>query len=211
MARAERYGGRRPTSHERMAGRPWDASYRDGPAPWDLGGPQPAVLELAYRKAFSGSVLDAGCGSGDNALHIAALGLSVLGVDVAETALELARRKAEERGIKAEFAAADALHLDQLGRTFDTILDSGLFHTFDADERPTYAASLASVANPGATLYILCFSDQGPEPGPHPVSQEELRSAFSDGWTVTSIEANRLGTRFHDNGASAWLATLRRN
>ena len=207
----DEYGGRRPTSHERMAGQPWDASYRDGPAPWDLGGPQPAVMQLAYRGAFEGSVLDAGCGTGDNALHIAALGLSVVAVDVAETAVELARQKAAERGIKAEFAVADALHLERLGRTFDTILDSGLFHTFDAGERPAYAASLAAAAKSGATLYILCFSDQGREPGPHPVSQEELRDAFSDGWSVTNIAATRVGTRYHENGAPAWLATIRRN
>jgi 2-polyprenyl-3-methyl-5-hydroxy-6-metoxy-1,4-benzoquinol methylase len=49
-------------------------------------------------------VLDAGCGTGENALHIASLGLSVLGVDVAETALAIAREKAADRGTQAEFA-----------------------------------------------------------------------------------------------------------
>ncbi len=75
--------GRRPTSHERMTGEPWDASYREGPAPWDTGRPQPAVVRLTAEAAFAGAVLDAGCGTGDNALHIASSGLSVLGVDVA--------------------------------------------------------------------------------------------------------------------------------
>jgi hypothetical protein len=41
------FRGRRPTSHERMTGLPWDASYHDGPAPWDTGQPQPAVVRLA--------------------------------------------------------------------------------------------------------------------------------------------------------------------
>ena len=62
-------------------------------------------------------MLDAGCGTGENALHVASLGLSVLGVDVAETALVSAREKAAERGIEVEFAAADAFSLDRLGRT----------------------------------------------------------------------------------------------
>jgi 2-polyprenyl-3-methyl-5-hydroxy-6-metoxy-1,4-benzoquinol methylase len=105
------FRGRRPTSHERLAGQPWDASYRDGPAPWDIGQPQPAVLRLASEGGFTGAVLDAGCGTGENALHIASLGLSVLGVDVAETALAMARAKADNRGIKVEFAAADAFQL----------------------------------------------------------------------------------------------------
>src|SRR5215470_1235239 len=109
------FRGRRPTSHERRTGLPWDASYRDGPAPWDVGRPQPAVVRLASAGGFAGAVLDVGCGTGENALHVAALGLSVLGVDVAETALAIAKEKAQTkaRGIQVEFAAADAFHLER--------------------------------------------------------------------------------------------------
>ena len=88
------FRGRQPTSHERMAGQPWDASYHDGPAPWDIGRPQPAIVRVASKGGFAGAVLDAGCGTGENALHVASLGLPVLGVDVAETALAIAREKA---------------------------------------------------------------------------------------------------------------------
>jgi SAM-dependent methyltransferase len=101
---------RQPTSHERRAGQSWDASYLDGPAPWDIGEPQPAILRLAGEGAFAGAVLDAGCGTGENALHVASLGLHVLGVDVAETALSIVREKAAGRGIDAEFVVAEALH-----------------------------------------------------------------------------------------------------
>jgi SAM-dependent methyltransferase len=206
------FGGRRPTSHERLSGRPWDASYHDGPAPWDIGQPQPAVVRLASEGGFAGAVLDAGCGTGENALLVASLGWPVLGVDVAETALAMARAKAAERGIEAEFAAADALALERLGRTFATVLDCGLFHSFDGDERPGYVASLASVTEHGGTLYVLCFSDDGPDTGPHPVSQEELRAAFrpGTGWEIAAIEPDRVGTRYHDDGAPAWLATIKR-
>src|SRR3954447_12401160 len=111
------FRGRHPTSHERMTGLPWDASYQDGRAPWDIGQPQPVVVRVASQGGFAGTVLDAGCGTGENALFVAALGLPVLGVDVAETALAIAREKASERKIEAEFATADALHLYRLGRT----------------------------------------------------------------------------------------------
>jgi SAM-dependent methyltransferase len=195
-----------------MSGRPWDASYQDGPAPWDTGQPQPAVVRLASAGGFAGAVLDAGCGTGDNALHIASLGLPVLGVDVAETALAIAREKARERGIAAEFATGDAFQLERLGRRFTTVLDCGLFHSFDSDERSRYAISVASVTEHDGTLYVFCFSDEGPDPGPHPVRQDELRAAFSsdNGWNVVAIEPERLQTRFHDNGASAWFATIKR-
>jgi SAM-dependent methyltransferase len=206
------YSERQPTSHERQAGQPWDASYLDGPAPWDAGQPQPAVLRLADEGAFTGAVLDAGCGTGENALHIASLGLHVLGVDVAETALSIARKKAEDRGIDADFVAADAFHLDRLGRVFETVLDCGLFHTFDGDEQRDYAASLASVTSRGANLHLLCFSDVGPGTGPHPISQQELRAAFkrSGGWSVASVSADRIQTRFDALGAPAWLAKIER-
>jgi SAM-dependent methyltransferase len=213
--------GRRPTSHERMTGLPWDASYSDGPAPWDIGRPQQAIVRLVSQGELVGPVLDAGCGTGEHALLVASLGLPVLGVDVAEMALAIARKKADDRGIapdheqdrgRLEFALADALHLDRLERRFETVLDCGLFHTFDGEERPAYTASLASVTEHDGTLYVLCFSDDGPGTGPHPVSREALRAAFNprNGWNVVAIEPDRIETRFHDNGAPAWFATIKR-
>jgi SAM-dependent methyltransferase len=207
------YSGRQPTSHERRAGQPWDASYLDGPAPWDVGGPQPAIVRLAGEGAFAGAVLDAGCGTGENALHVASLGLHVVGVDVAETALSIAREKAAGRGIDAEFVVGDALHLDRLGRAFETVLDCGLFHTFDSDERRDYVAGLASATSRGGELYVLCFSDVGPDGGgPHPISQGELRAAFKrrGGWRVASVSPDRIQTRFDAQGAPAWLAKIER-
>jgi SAM-dependent methyltransferase len=165
------------------------------------------VIRLAAEGAFAGAVLDAGCGTGENALHIAALGLRVLGVDVAETAISIARENATVRGLDAAFVVADALHLDG---AFDAVLDCGLFHTFDSDERRDYVASLASVTRPGGKLYVLCFSDAGPDTGPHPVSEAELRAAFTPSWNVVSVSPERLETRFHAHGAPAWLAKLER-
>jgi SAM-dependent methyltransferase len=207
------FSGRQPTSHERRWGRPWDASYHDGAPPWDIGRPQPAIVRLASEGGFAGAVLDAGCGTGENALHVASLGLQVLGVDVAKTALAIAREKARARGIEAEFVVADAFQLGRLGRTFETVLDCGLFHSFEGDERPGYVASLASVTRRGGTVYVLCFSDVGPGTfGPHPISQDELRAAFdhSNGWNVAAIRPDRIETTFDANGSPAWLSTIER-
>jgi hypothetical protein len=91
------------------------------------------------------------------------------------------------------------------------VWDCGLFHTFDGDERLRYVASLASVTEHDGTLYVLCFSDDGSDIGPHPVGKEELSAAFNagNGWTVDAIEPNRIQTRFHDDGVPAWLATIK--
>lgn len=204
---------RDPTSHERSFGQPWDASYQNGPAPWDIGRPQAAIVRLAAQNAFAGNVLDAGCGTGEHALYLATLGCTVLAVDVAQTALAIARENAEQRGIRnVDFILEDALHLERLERRFDTILDCGLFHTFDAQERRVYVGSLAAVTRPGAALYVLCFADRGRGLGPHPVGQDDLRGAFESdsAWTVASIEPERIETRFADAGVPAWLASIKR-
>lgn len=170
-------------------------------------------MRLASDGAFTGAVLDAGCGTGDNALHVASLGLDVLGFDVAETAVSIARARAADRDVHAEFVVADALRLQALGREFDTVLDCALLHTFDRDERREYVASLASVTRPGARLHVLCFGDAGPGPyGPHPVGQDELRAAWESdsGWSVSAVTAERLCARFAMEGVPAWLASVDR-
>jgi SAM-dependent methyltransferase len=136
----------------------------------------------------------------------------VLGVDLATTAIELARAKASERGLDAEFAVADAFALDRLGRTFETVLDCGLFHTCDRAERSRYVTSLSSATLSGATLYLLCFSDDAPAIGPHPVAEDELRAAFShgSGWDIASVEPSQIQTTFMESGVPAWFATIRR-
>jgi SAM-dependent methyltransferase len=204
---------RPPTSHERMSGGSWDAAYQGhDPAPWDIGRPQGAFVRVASGVGFSGAVLDAGCGTGEHALLAASLGHLALGVDLSATAIERARAKAADRGIHAEFVVADAFELAGLGRTFETVLDCGLFHTCDEDERPRYVASVASVTGTGSTLYLLCFSDEAPAIGPHRVRAEELERAFdrSSGWDVVALEPDRIQTTFMEQGVPAWFATIAR-
>jgi ubiquinone/menaquinone biosynthesis C-methylase UbiE len=171
-------------------------------------------VRLADEGAFAGPVLDVGCGTGENALHVASLGLDVLGVDVAETALAIAREQAAARRLDVEFVLADAFQLGRLNRSFQTVLDCGLFHTFDSGERRDYVESLASVTASGGNLLLLCFSDAEPGTcGPHRISRAELRAAFgrARGWSVRSIRPDRLETRFDPEGAAAWVARIERS
>ncbi len=194
----------------------WDASYTAGTLPpWDIGRPQPAFVRLADDGLLRGQVLDAGCGTGEHALLAAARGADAVGIDVAPSAIERARGKAAERGLKARFEVADVLRLADLGLTFDTVLDSGLFHVFDDDDRARYVASLAEVLRNGGRCYLMCFSDRQPgDFGPRRVSQDELRAAFAadGGWRVASIiaDAFEINLLLGQTGAQAWLATIER-
>jgi SAM-dependent methyltransferase len=189
----------------------WDEAYTKGWAPWDIGRPQPVFVRLADAGEIISPVLDSGCGTGEHALMLAERGLEVLGVDVAPTAIGRAREKATERKLSAEFEVGDVLTLDRLGRRFASVIDSGVFHTFDDTDRPRYVASLASVLVPAGVIHLLCFSEATPgEWGPRRVTQAELRAAFADGWGVERIEAARFEVRedFQDEAPHGWLARI---
>jgi len=112
-----------------------------GIAPWDIDGPQKAFVDVAEK--ITGSILDSGCGTGENALYFANRGHKVTGIDFLAKPIERAKRKAAERGLAASFFVLDALALKQLPEDFDTVIDSGLFHVFNADDRRRYVEGLA--------------------------------------------------------------------
>ena len=195
--------------------RSWDDAYAmDRPPAWDIGRPQPAFLRLADRGLLAGRLLDSGCGTGEHTLLAAARGAEATGIDVSARAIELAWAKAAERGSAARFETGDVLRLGDRGVTFDTVLDSGVFHVFSDEDRVRYVASLAAALRPGGHCYLMCFSDRQPgDAGPRRVSQDELRAAFGAGWAVTSIEAETFEVNrsvFDFTSAQAWLAVIER-
>jgi cyclopropane fatty-acyl-phospholipid synthase-like methyltransferase len=188
----------------------FEEAYRGTP-PWDIGRAQPALEQAAADLQVEGPVLDAGCGTGENALFFAARGFEVVGVDAVEAAVAVARDKAAARGLAVEFLVHDALALGDLRRRFRTVVDSGLFHTFDDEERRRYVASLAAATAPGARVFVLCFSEhQLGDGGPRRVSQAELREAFDrPPFSVVSIAAAEMATNL-GSSPKAWLASVER-
>src|SRR5712664_4395338 len=134
----------------------WEDAYRTVP-PWDVGRPQPAFVELVRVGELSrGRVLDVGCGTGENALYLAGNGFSVIGVDLSNRAIGVARAKVAERKLKADFQIGNALSLDFKNGFFDNVIDSGLFHTFSDDDRPSYAREIARVLALRGRYFMLC-------------------------------------------------------
>jgi cyclopropane fatty-acyl-phospholipid synthase-like methyltransferase len=192
----------------------FEAHYA-GQAPWDIGKPQKAFIDVADR--ITGSVLDTGCGTGDTALFLASRGNKVTGIDFIEEPISRAKRKAADRGLPVTFLVKDATTLKDWNERFDNVIDSGLFHILSDEDRKPYVEGLATVLNSGARLFLLCFSDEEPgTQGPRRVSKTELCDAFGDGWEIESIQAVRVESRpetkdlFSEGGAKAWFAMLRR-
>ena len=188
----------------------FDEMYRGTP-PWEIGRPQPEVMRLADAGALAGRILDVGCGTGENALHLAERGFDVFGIDLTASAIERATDKARQRGSAARFAVHDALDLPALNATFDTILDSALFHVFSDADRPRYVAGLAACLRPGGRLILICFSEhETRDRGPRRVTQAEIRTHFAAGWLVEDIRAIRYEVNMYPDGARTWLASVRR-
>jgi 2-polyprenyl-3-methyl-5-hydroxy-6-metoxy-1,4-benzoquinol methylase len=188
----------------------FDALYTGTP-PWDIGRPQPAFAELADAGVLQGRVLDVGCGTGEHALMAAGLGLEAVGIDMAPGAIAIAERKARERRLAVRFKVADALNLASLGEQFDTVLDCGLFHIFEDDDRPLFVASLASVIPAGGHYYMLCFSDQQPgDWGPRRVTKAEIAASFERGWQIDAIDPAKIDITISPDGALAWRAAITR-
>ena len=199
----------------------FDDAYKSRTAPWVIGEPQPAIVELQRAGWIHSKVLDIGCGTGEHTIFLTRLGYDVLGIDFAPHAVEQARANAAEQGVDAHFEVADAMNLSA-EPGYQTIVDSALFHIFDDADRVRYVSSLHTAAQPGGLVHVLALSDAGRGFGPQ-VSEAEIRDAFGDGWVLEALDTTTYrgvvqeaqadaiglpaGTRVDE---PAWLARARR-
>lgn len=185
-------------------------AYRGRP-PWDIGRAQPAFVALANEGRIAGSVLDLGCGTGDLVLEMAERGHEAWGIDVVPAAIQQAEAKMRLRGMEGEatFLVGDALEVKALGRTFDTVLDCGLYHTLSDPERELYERSLRTVTHAGSVVHVMAMSDWEEDwGGPRRVSQAELMDTFRSGWRCEDIREARFVTSLPRIQGHAWLATF---
>ncbi|HLG78318.1 MAG TPA: class I SAM-dependent methyltransferase [Ktedonobacteraceae bacterium] len=186
----------------------FDSAY-EGVAPWDIDHPQQAFVDLVQAGKIQGTVLDVGCGTGEHALYFAQRGHDTWGVDISPLAIKKAREKALARGLNVTFQVADALALQELGKTFETVTDSGLLHNFSDEERVVFVNGLKSVLKPGGSYFLLCFSETLPHGfGPRGISQAEIYSIFQEEWRINAIEASCFELSIGEYRPSAWLASI---
>jgi len=186
----------------------FEEMYRGVP-PWEIDGPQSEIVYLAEHGEIRSPVLDAGCGTGDNALYLAGLGFEVVGIDIVATAVEKALSKAQEHSSDAAFLVWDALRLQGLQRRFNTVIDSGFFHVLPDKKRPIFVESLASVLDLGGAYLMMCFSEHEPGSwGPRRVTQAEIQESFRHGWLIDYIREAEFDTNLGSRKCKAWLSSI---
>lgn len=166
--------------------------YRLGFTPWD-GHPLAHSLRVLVEGSAdatplpAGTALDLGCGTGDNALYLAAHGWTVTGVDFVATAVEKARAKAAAAGAAVRFEQADVTTLSSVGIVdrVDLIVDNGCLHGMSDEDRRAYVREVTAVAAPEARLLIIAFV-RGGSFGVPGIDEAEVMGLFPPRWTLLS-------------------------
>ncbi len=193
----------------------FDLWYRFGKPPWIIDQAQPDLIAAEEKGEVRGpTVLDVGCGSGDNAIYLASRGFEVTGVDFSAKAISIAKRKAANAKVAATFLTLDALKIGTLDKKFNTVIDFGLFHNLGSDNRRRYVRALSEVCVSKGQFLIGCL---GAEAGEYPVypnrypptvSQDDIRTYFSEGWKIEWIRLGVAKSSEKFDDYSAWLTSM---
>jgi SAM-dependent methyltransferase len=164
----------------------WDAIYSDmrpDELPWNAGGPDAELVRLVESGVIPvGRAIDLGTGPGHDAVCLAKAGFKVLAVDIAPSAIELAKANAKRAGlgVAIDFRVEDVLRLSSPANSATFINDRGCFHELAAKDRETYVRHIYDVLVPGGHLFLRTFSEkEPPRPGPHRFTKGELEDLFS--------------------------------
>jgi methyl halide transferase len=165
----------------------WERRYRIGDTPWEKGAPAPPLLEwIRTRGALDGSVLVPGCGTGHDVRAIAAASPEavVVGLDIAEAALDEARRSPLAGNEKYRLADICDLPIELTDR-FDWVFEHTCFCAIDPARRPDYVRAIKRALTAEGALLAIFFLNpwdpgEAPERGgpPFGTTREELDALF---------------------------------
>jgi len=167
------------------------------------------LVEMIESRAIEpGRTLEIGCGTGTNALYLAASGFDVLGVDISSRAVEIARGRAKGR---CRFETVDILNQPPPGAPFQFAFDRGCFHTFDEDhERARFAQNVAAALSEGGLWLSLIGSTEGAprETGPPRRSAREIMQAIEPSMEILQFRSSVFGVPGEQ--LKAWICLSRK-
>ena len=122
---------------------------------------EPAAHDVVARAAIAPGerVLDIACGTEIAALIAAAAGARVHGLDAAPLLIEVARARAAEAGLDAEFVVGDALDLPFDDGAFDAVLS--VFGVIFVPDPARAVAEIVRVLVPGGRALLSAWRPEG--------------------------------------------------
>ena len=146
----------------------WEARYQHGDTPWDKGEAHPALLDFLREQPLDGKILVPGCGYGYDVRAIAHEDNSVLGIDVAESAIRRANQF--PKSAHEQYRLADLFRLpSELRNNFDWAFEHTCFCAIDPMMRAAYVEAMAAALKPGGQLLAIFYLDPRNEDSGWPV------------------------------------------
>ena len=193
--------------------RDFEERYRTGDLPWDTGD-HDKNLELVIKEysITPCPVMELGAGSGSDAVWLAGQGFKVTAIDLSPTAVEIARRKAADAGVRIDFIVADVLKDKISPGPFDLVFDRGCFHVFDLpDERSCLIEIIRDRLNPGGYWFSIIGSTDGAarDHGPPRRSVLDIASAVESRFEILLLRSVYLDTNLPEP-PRGWACLMRR-
>ena len=191
----------------------FEERYREGDLPWDTGKHDKNLEQVIKEHSIPPcSVLELGAGAGSDAVWLARQGFKITAMDISPTAVEIARRKAADAGVRIEFIVADVLKDKIPPGPFDFVFDRGCFHIFDLpEERSHLVEIIRKHLKPHGYWFSIIGSTDGAERehGPPRRSVFDIASAVESRFEIISLKVICLDTNLPE-APQGWACLMRR-
>ncbi|MGZ4962254.1 MAG: methyltransferase domain-containing protein [Limisphaerales bacterium] len=158
----------------------WEQRYRTADMPWEKGEPSPGLVDFItqHPELKRGRVLVPGCGTGHDVRVWAKGGFAATGMDLAPSAIDLAREKTAAAHLSADFVQGDFLR-GQPEQPFDWLFEHTLFCAIQLNERDLYVEAVRRWLKPGGNYLAVFYMIDEEDGPPFGTKREELVKRFS--------------------------------
>jgi len=135
--------------------------------PWNIQDPPEQLVELVQNRTIEPcTVLDLGCGTGNYAIYLAKLGFRVTGIDISQTAIQLAKDNAQKANVTCEFLVGNVIEEHVfMEKRYEFIYDWEMLHHIYPEDRPKYIRNVHDHLSDEGLYLSVCFNMDDPNFG----------------------------------------------